>query len=174
MRKASLATAAVAITLMAQLGASQAQEGVQPSETTETFGAWTVRCQKPAAEAPRACEVLHAVQGQGGAIAQVAIGTPPGKEAPLLVVQVPLGILVATPVAIADQAAADKTIFSLPFQTCLNIGCLAQIETSFEALETFAAIQTARVTFAERSGRSIELSVPVNGLKDALARLRKI
>lgn len=173
MRKAGLTAAAVSITLTALLGASRAQEGVQPSETTETFGAWTVRCQKPAAEGPRACEVLHAVQGQGGAIAQVAIGTPPGKEAPLLVVQVPLGILVSSPVAIADQAAADKTIFSLPFQTCLNIGCLAQIETTFDALEAFAAIQTARVTFSERGGRAIDLSVPMNGLKDALTRLRK-
>ncbi len=144
----------------------------QPSETTETFGAWTVRCQKPNAEAPRACEVLHAVQGQGGIITQIAIGTPPGSTQQLLVVQAPLGVLVSQPVTIADQAAATTTIYSIPFQTCLQIGCLAQMETNFEALDKLAALATAKLSFAERTGRLIEISIPLNGMKDALARLR--
>lgn len=51
----------------------------QPSETTETFGNWTVRCRQ-AADVVKTCELVHAVPGQGGVIAQIAIGTPPGKD----------------------------------------------------------------------------------------------
>lgn len=157
-----LAAAAMALAL-----GTAAAEDVQPSETTETFGNWTVRCRKPA-DAPKACELVHSVAGQGGVITQIAIGTPPGKEKPLVVVQTPLGVLVSRPVTIA----AGSDTLTLPFVTCLQIGCLAQLETSNEALDALATGGAAKLGFAESSGRAIDVSIPLDGMKDALARLR--
>lgn len=154
-------------------GIAAAQEASQPSETTETFASWTVRCRQPAPEAPRVCEVVHAVQGQGGVLAQIAIGTPPGGAAPLIVVQTPLGVLVSQPVTIGSAAAEGGTApaFSLPFATCLQTGCIAQAETTHDALDALARDQTASFAFAERTGRAIEIAVPLAGLRNALARL---
>lgn len=144
----------------------------QPSETTETFGSWTVRCQKPSAQAPRTCEVLHTVQSQGNLIVQIAVGTPTGKETPLIVVQTPLGVLVSQPVAILKAQSGEPQL-SVSFQTCLQIGCLAQLDIDHETLDGLASGQAAKLAFAERTGRSVEITIPLNGMSDALTRLRQ-
>lgn len=140
----------------------------QPSETTETFGAWTVRCRQ-AGDASRTCELLHSVQAQNGVLAQLAFGTPPGGAGPLAVVQVPLGVLVAQPVGLAPASGAALEI---PFSTCLQIGCLAQREVSAEELDGLAAAPSAELTFAERTGRQVRVTIPLDGFRAALARLR--
>lgn len=169
-------TVGLAVGLLAGLAAASAQGGTapKPSETTETFGSWVVRCQQPPAAAPRACEILHSVQGQGGVITQVAIGTPPGKDAPVIVVQTPLGILVPQPVTLGDAAQPVESHMTIPFQTCLPAGCIAQLETTNKALDALAALRNARLSFSERTGRRIEITVPLDGMKDALARLRAL
>ena len=173
--RAYIRAAALIVGYALSLGVAVAQDGgaAQPSETTETFGSWVVRCQKPAGDAPRACEVIHSVNSQNGVITQIAIGTPPGATAPLIVVQTPLGVLVSQAVTFGDAAAAGSTApLALPFVTCLQIGCIAQLQTTDESLDALAAAPSARIGFAERTGRAIDIAVPLNGMKDALARLR--
>ena len=144
----------------------------EPSETTETFGSWTVRCRKAPGE-PKACEIVHTVQGQGGsAVAQIAIGTPPGVGAkPLLVIQAPLGVLVTKPAMLASETGS--VALEAAFQTCLQMGCLAQAEADPAKLDTLARAKSAKMTVTDRSGRAVELAVPLNGMTAALERLRK-
>lgn len=161
---------AVALLSCLALPALAQQAPPQPSETTEKFGAWTVRCVQQAESAERACEVLLAIQGQGGLIAQIAVGRPQGGEGTLVVARTPLGVLLSDPVTVApaeDEAAA----VALPFVTCLANGCLAQALIAGDRLGALVSKEMATVGFAERSGRKIQISVPLAGLRDALTRI---
>lgn len=146
-----------------------AQENTpEPSETTEKFGAWTVRC--VTLDGGKACEVALAVQGQGGLIAQIAIGNPDGSDKPLLAARTPLGVLISEPVAIAAQDD-DSEKLTLPFVTCLASGCVAQASVAGDELGKFAGWNAAAVTFAERSGRKVRINIPLAGMTDALTRI---
>jgi invasion protein IalB len=162
--------AAVAFLLTLSTQAFAQENAPEPSETTEKFGAWTVRCVNQQGDTGKACEVALAVQGQGGLIAQIAVGNPKGSEGPLIVGRTPLGVLVSEPVAIAAQDGEAAKI-TLPFVTCLANGCLAQASVSGDALGSLAGKETAAVTFAERTGRKVQINIPIAGLKDALTRI---
>lgn len=161
--------ASILFMLSGSISAGYAQDS-QPSETTETFGAWTVRCR--AAGEARSCELIHAIQAQSGVMAQLAFGTPPGADKPLAVVQVPLGVLVARPVTIAVQP--EGAALEIPFSTCLQIGCLAQRSVEPAELDGMAAGASAELSFSERTGRLVRVAVRLEGFKAALARLRAL
>jgi invasion protein IalB len=147
---------------------SLAQQSPEPSETTEKFGAWTVRCISQQGDAGKACEVFLAVQGQGGLIAQIAIGR--SGEATLMASRTPLGVLVSEPVSIGLEGESQIS-FNLPFVTCLANGCLAQATVSGDRLGDLARRETATLGFAERTGRKVRINIPMSGLTDALSRV---
>lgn len=146
-----------------------AQQTPEPSETTEKFGAWTVRCVTQQGDVGKACEVLLAIQGQGGLIAQIAMGQPQAGGT-LVVSRTPLGVLVSEPVTLAP-AGQDTVGIALPFVTCLANGCLAQALVSGEQLGGLVSQETATVGFAERTGRKVRIDIPLSGLSDALSRI---
>ena len=147
-----------------------AQQPPEPSETTEKFGAWTVRCISQQGDAGKACEVFLAVQGQGGLIAQIAVGRPQDGEATLMASRTPLGVLVSEPVSIALEGESPTSL-DLPFVTCLVNGCLAQAIISGDRLGELARRETATLGFAERTGRKVRINIPLSGLTDALSRI---
>ncbi|MBO6717335.1 MAG: invasion associated locus B family protein [Rhizobiaceae bacterium] len=158
---------AAALTLVMSFPAI-AQQAAEPSETTERFGAWTVRCVNQQGENEgKACEVFLAVQGQGGLIAQIALGQPQ-QAGTLMVARTPLGVLVSEPVRLETAGTPPLT---LPFVTCLANGCLAQSVVPGDFLGELTGHETASATFAERSGRQIQINLPLTGLNDALARI---
>ena len=147
-----------------------AQQAPEPSETTETFGSWTVRCVAQQGSETKACEVVLAISGQSGLIAQIAFGRPEGSEGTVLAVRTPLGVLVSSPVVIAAQSDGASPV-NVPFVTCLATGCLAQAQVAAQPLGDLAAAETAAIEFAERSGRKVRINIPLSGLKDALTRI---
>lgn len=147
-----------------------AQQAPEPSETTEKFGAWTVRCVSQQGDAGKACEVFLTVQGQGGLIAQIAVGRPQDGEEALMASRTPLGVLVSAPVSIALEGDSPKSL-ELPFLTCLANGCLAQAIVSGDRLGKLARQETASFGFAERTGRRVQINIPLSGLSDALSRI---
>lgn len=154
----------VAITVGPSFG--EETSAVLPNQTTETFGAWTVRCANLEVGG-KSCEMTFMAQGQAGPIAQVAIGQPAGEAKPLLVVQTPLGSSLAHGVRVGSDTAAA----TLPFVTCLQIGCLAQgASSTAELTETFKGDAT-KLAFTEMGGRVIELAVPTAGFLPALERM---
>lgn len=132
----------------------------------QRFGAWSVHCAGEAGGEP-ACEVLHAVRGQSGIAAQLAIGQAQPGGRTRIAVQTPLGVLVSRPVALS-VAEAGAALAELPFVTCLGGGCLAQGEIDGGALGAIAGGETARFAFVERTGRRIEVVAPGDGLAEAL------
>lgn len=171
MRRIGAILMTAAVLLAGIVGASAQAEGDQaadtPSETTETFGAWTVHCRSGSGS--KACEVVHAIQAQGGMLARIAIGVPPGEEAKVVVVLTPLGVDLAAPVRLGVEGG--DTPVSLPFATCLQNGCIAQAGIDATGLDALAAAERGVLSFAERTGRAIQVAVPLAGLRAALARL---
>ena len=160
-------TAALLLTVSS---AAYAQPSSEPSETTEKFGSWTVRCVARKDDAQKACEVVLAVQGQGGPIAQIAVGRPQGEGDTLVVVRTPLGVSISEPVTMT-QEGADTTAISLPFFTCLANGCLAQGSVAGDRLGALTAQETVTLAFADRTGRKVQIRIPVDGLAEALGRI---
>jgi len=168
MKKLLVATAVAAcITATPAL----AEDPAQPSQTTETFGKWTVRCVSNAkAQDGKLCEVVHVVSGQGGVIAQLAIGRVPGGNKTMFVVRAPLGVLLSKPVEILGMSD-DSAPAELSYVTCLASGCLAQRDATAAELSFLADAESFKLVFYERTGRRIEITMPTGGLKTALARL---
>jgi invasion protein IalB len=161
---------AVAYIILSLSSPALAQQSPEPSETTEKFGAWTVRCVSQQGDAGKACEVFLAVQGQAGLIAQIAVGRPQDGEETLMASRAPLGVLVSEPVSIALEGESPISL-DLPFVTCLANGCLAQAIVSGERLGELAGRETAILGFAERTGRKVRINIPLTGLREALSRI---
>ncbi|MBO6539857.1 MAG: invasion associated locus B family protein [Rhizobiaceae bacterium] len=145
-----------------------AQQSSQAPETTESFGSWTVRC--VGQETEKSCEAVLTVSGQGGLIAQIAFGRPDVAKEAVMAARTPLGVHVASPLALALQGEGG-TIVSAAFSTCLPAGCLAQARVSDAELDAFGAGETATIEFTERTGRKVRVNIPLGGLGDALQRL---
>jgi len=147
-----------------------AQQGPEASETTERFGAWTVRCIDRQGGEAKACEVVVAIQGQAGFFAQVAFGRPSGSKETLAVARTPLGVMVSQPVTVTAQGEGN-TPTELAFMTCLADGCIAQAAVAGDWLGKLATGQKAAIGFAERTGRKITIEVPIPDLAGALSRI---
>jgi invasion protein IalB len=158
----------LALVLLLAVSPVLAQEG--GPETTERFGAWTVRCiDRQGAEA-KACEVIVAVQGQAGFFVQVAFGRPSGAKETLVVARTPLGVMVSQPVSITSQGEGSTSL-ELAFMTCLADGCIAQATVAGDWLGKLTKQETATIGFAERTGRKITIKVPIPDLAGALSRI---
>jgi invasion protein IalB len=139
-------------------------------ETTERFGAWTVRCVERQGGQGKACEVVVAIQGQAGFFAQVAFGRPSGAKETLVVARTPLGVMVSQPVTVSPQGEGNTPV-ELTFVTCLADGCIAQATVADDWLGKLTRQETATIGFAERTGRKITIKVPIPDLAGALSRI---
>ena len=146
--------------------AQQVPATPKPSQTTETFGAWTVRC-VGAEEAQ--CEAVQIINGKAGTIAEIAIALPAGQKEAILASRAPLGVMISEPIRFGEKDAADA--FAINYVTCVNKGCLAQAKVPTDGLLSLADKKAASLTIKEHSGRTFQILVSLDGLKDALTRL---
>jgi invasion protein IalB len=158
----------LALLLLLAVSPVSAQEAAP--ETTERFGAWTVRCIERQGEPAKACEVVVAIQGQAGFFVQVALGRPPGAKETLMVARTQLGVMVSQPVTVASQDEGNTSV-ELAFMTCLADGCIAQATIAGDWLGKLTRQETATIGFAERTGRKITIKVPIPDLAGALSRI---
>jgi invasion protein IalB len=160
----------LALLLLLAVSPASAEEGADASETTERFGAWTVRCIDRQGTEAKACEVVVAIQGQAGLFAQVALGRPGGTREMLMVVRTPLGVMVSQPVTVTPQGDGNTAV-ELAFVTCLADGCIAQATVAGDWLTKLTKQETAIIGFAERTGRKITIKIPIPDLAGALSRI---
>ena len=159
-------TAAVALVAASASYAAASETAPKPSQTTETFGAWTVRC---IANAEASCEAIQVINSQAGTIAEIAIALPKGQDQAVIASRAPLGVMISEPIRFGEKDSTES--FEINYVTCVSQGCLAQARISADGLRQLAEKATGSLTFREHSGRSFQISVPLNGLKDALIRL---
>src|SRR6202163_3820208 len=101
-----------------------------PQMTTATFGDWVMRCSRIDNGSTTSCEVAQTLQVQGqGPIAEIAFGSPPGKDASAgmrVVVVLPNNVTLAGPVLMSIDEK-DKPV-ELTYRRCLPAGCFADTD----------------------------------------------
>lgn len=143
-----------------------------PSQTTATYGDWTLRCTlrgRPGSH-NTLCEAdlaMH-VQGQDGTFVGVAFGPLSASQPPKLVIELPLGVwLQAHPTLYLN--AKTKSGIEASFTFCTR-SCFASAPLPAGEL---AALKSAsgpgRMEFVDPRRTRISVPVPFDGLKSALA-----
>jgi invasion protein IalB len=150
-----------------------------PTQTTATYGDWTLRCVTPPtpAGATRTCEVVQTLsirapnQQAAQPIAQVALGSV-AKGSPLqLTVAVPAAISFARQPQIK---AGDTVLLNLAWRRCLPSGCFADVVLTAEQIRTLRA-RTAnmQLAFQDAANQDQSLNVSPKGLAQSLDALGK-
>lgn len=93
-------------------------------------------------------------------VAQLVARVPADTKAPVLLVQLPLGINLTEPVQLKiDGGPADP----YPVQTCTNAGCLVSVPLKDPMLSAMRGGTTLRVTVSDTSKRTLNIDVPLLG-----------
>ncbi len=168
--KALSATTAAACLMFLSLTQSFAAEDADtPSQTTATFGDWTVQCQVLADKATTLCEMLQAVQAKEnkGLLAKVAVGRLPGQEAMRVVVQLPLAVNLSGPV---ELRVGDKVVVNATYETCYPNFCLAGAAFNDDAAQMFKKAEAMTIVFKTRTGADNGVPVSLKGFTAAFKK----
>lgn len=161
--------AAVSILLFSFPQSFAAEDVDTPSQTTATFGDWTVQCRVLDDKSTKLCEMLQAVQAKEnkGLLAKVAVGRLPGKEAMRVVVQLPLAVHLGSPV---ELRVGDKVAVSAGYETCYPNFCIAGAVFSEDAAQMFKKAEAMTIVFRDRSGTAKGVPVSLKGFTAAFKK----
>ena len=184
MIKLRLISLALAMLIAAPMGAQTAP----PSATSATYGNWTVICVDAAvpgsATLQKVCQMttklnLQGNDGQLRPLLEIAIGVPPGGDAPRMVVQVPIDVALRE--ALVVSIDADKTdaaprpqtdLVTASYFACTPAGCIADTLVKPDVMAALKLAKTTNVTFSALAGtKKITVPVEMTGFGDALAAL---
>lgn len=156
------------LTVFATGATAQAPTEQAPSALSETYQDWVVRCETLQGQ-DRRCWMVQTLQtGNGGnRILQVELAIVGGTIR--LVFLTPLGVDLPTGVALA---IGDNALETLAFNTCVNAGCVAEVQPSSELLSALRRGTTLTVTFRPTRGdNSLQVPVSLAGFSAAQDRL---
>ena len=93
-------------------------------------------------------------------VAQLVARVPADTKAPVLLIQLPLGINLTEPVQLKiDGGAAEP----YPVQTCTNAGCLVSVPLKDPMMSAMRGGTTLKVTVSDTSKRTLNIDVPLLG-----------
>lgn len=161
--------AAVCIVALSFTQSLAAEDADTPSQTTATFGDWTVQCRLLDDKSTKLCEMLQAVAAKGnkGLLAKIAVGRLPGKDAMRVVVQLPLAVHLNSPV---ELRVGDKVAVKAAYETCYPDFCIAGAAFSDNAAQMFKKAQAMTIVFTDRSGAAKGVPVSLNGFTAAFKK----
>jgi invasion protein IalB len=157
-----------------------------PDRTQAVFADWTLRCETrppapnapPGAAAPaRNCEIAQTAHDQQQhPIAALALGRLTRSEPFKLTAHLPLNVQVATPAQLVLEAPGRREApLTLPFRSCTQRGCFAQIELRDEAmlrrLRSHPAEAPARLEWHDPAGGEQTAAISFRGFGAAFEAL---
>jgi len=99
----------------------------------------------------------------GTKLAQLALGSQPGKTSEELVISVPLTVLI--PPGVGLQIGSDTKTY--PYQTCIATGCVSVVPVDDKLLKSLDSASSLAIVVTAQNGRSVSLPVSVKGYGDA-------
>ena len=131
---------------------------------------WVARCSSPSRDAPLECamEQSAVLTKTGQLVTLVNIRVPGDTRAPVVLVQLPLGLNLQ---AGAKLQVDDGKGIDLPVQTCENRGCYASVPISADMLNAMRAGKQLKVLFQDLAKETI--AIPLS-LADFTATYDKI
>ncbi len=93
-------------------------------------------------------------------VVQLVARVPADTKAPMLLIQLPLGLNLTEPVQLKiDNGAVER----VPVQTCTNAGCLASLPLKDPMLAALRGGMTLKITVSDTNKRAITIDVPLLG-----------
>jgi invasion protein IalB len=171
----SLRILASAAVLAALLGAGPLsapavaqQAGTAPAdETVQTFQSWTLRCGTPPNAPGKVCQMEQDVFRAGAAdqqIAKVAVGFPPGADAPGMLILSPLATWLPPGIGFQLDSGQEQRV---PVQRCSPQGCVTEILIEAPLLSALKAGTQINLTIHDRARQPVKGSVSLLGFTAA-------
>lgn len=160
---------------LALLAGPAAAQDAGPDVLSETYRDWVVICRATPAQqgqpATRLCEMTQELRQTEGGQRVLALALRPVGDAGAaeLTMVTPFGLRVSAAVEIR---LGEGTLASLPFDTCLAVGCIVRGELDAAALASLGQAETARVALPTTGGGALQIPVPLAGFDSAWTRLR--
>lgn len=169
---------AVAFVGLLGVGGAVAQEG-EPSLTTATYEAWTVRCatlvqQDGEENAIPVCEVVQVarLRDSGRTILETAIGHLGEDEPFRLVFKVPTSVWLRSPVTLTVDGGGDGAealTLEASYARCGAQACIADVELGDGEAERIVKAAGATVSFADAAQKPIRIGLTMRGLASAFS-----
>lgn len=160
-----LAVAVLSLLMLFDPGSARISLAQEASNSTETYGAWMVRCKRE--KELNLCEMLQTLGTGTGKdrkiVAQVAIGRLPNAKTPRAVLQVPMGVdLTRPPVLVIGETAE----YSGRYFICTGRFCRAEIELPADVTGEIDKAKKASMRFV-LLGKNIVVLITADGMAKA-------
>jgi invasion protein IalB len=172
------------------IGASDAQQAPKAKATPRTAQApapapaaplaapaavpppgWAARCSSASREAPLECAIEQSavISKTGQLVVLVNIRVPSDTHAPVLLLQLPLGLNL--PVGAKLQVDEGK-VTELQIQTCESRGCYATIPLPPDVLATLKSGKQMKVSFQTMNKETISIPMPLSDFAAAYDKIK--
>lgn len=144
-----------------------------PSELSETYGSWIVKCQsRLIAEKPQQkmlCEMVQELFQRDTGQRVLALSVQTDADNALITLVAPFGLLLAAGI---EVSVSGQPLFKSDFSTCLPAGCIAAAPLKLSEMETISSYSELSVKMVTADNQEIVATVPLEGFAGALNRLR--
>jgi invasion protein IalB len=132
---------------------------------------WAARCTSPSRDAPLECaiEQTAVLSKTGQLVVLVNIRVPSDTHAPILLVQLPLGLNL--PVGAKLQVDDGKTT-DLQIQTCESRGCYATIPLPLDVLAAMKAGKQMKLSFQSMNNEPISIPLLLGDFAAAYDKIK--
>jgi len=140
-------------------------------EEGKTFDDWKIGCEKKPDSEEKICHLQQLItEGEKkNPILMVAVGYLPGRDAPTIIITLPLGVLL--PPGLTLQVDENEAI-AFPFEVCDPVGCRAGIELKDDLLKQFKTGNKAKLTFASMQRKPIGVPISLSGFTAGIKSLK--
>lgn len=127
---------------------------------------WMKRCLNP--EAPKECLIDGGFAIDKGLPVSMEISVIDGTQATVhpITVLVPLDLRLQSGFALTVEGTTDAFVGT--YTTCRTVGCYGQVVLTDAAYNTFLKAKSFGVIVSNMSGRSVQLTAPLDGLQQAI------
>jgi invasion protein IalB len=142
-----------------------------PTEAAPAQPSWTARCSSASRDTPLECamEQTAVLSKTGQLIVLVNIRVPSDTHAPVVLVQLPLGLNL--PGGAKLQVDDGKTI-DLQIQTCENRGCYASTPIAPELLAALKSGKQLKLSFQNLAKETIAIPMPLADFAAAYDKIK--
>jgi invasion protein IalB len=147
------------------------QAETPPAAAAPAQPGWAARCTSASRDAPLECaiEQTAVLSKTGQLIVLVNIRVPSDTHAPVLLLQLPLGLNL--PVGAKLQVDDGKTA-DLQIQTCDNRGCYASIPIAADLLAAIKAGKQLKLSFQNLNKETITIPMPLADFPAAYDKIK--
>ena len=151
--------------------AATPQADTPPAAAAPAQPGWAARCTSASRDAPLECaiEQTAVLSKTGQLIVLVNIRVPSDTHAPVLLLQLPLGINL--PVGAKLQVDDGKTA-DLQIQTCDNRGCYASIPIAADLLAALKSGKQLKLSFQNLNKETITIPMPLTDFASAYDKIK--